>query len=165
MRDLLKPEANPSSRDLGIKSVFWEERGEQKSVVCSKPRERLPKWCLPPSPGLAGGQKLWEHLLHPQMGRVLLLPPLLAVVPEELQATLLLPPSSVCPFGGVLSQPCLRWQRTGRGGACLSLGCTPSPMSGMVPRAVPAFLGGHGQVLPHSYTFATSVHPLLRGSW
>lgn len=68
MRDLLKPEANPSSRDLGIKSVFWEERGEQKSVVCSKPRERLPKWCLPPSPGLAGGQKLWEHLLHPQMG-------------------------------------------------------------------------------------------------
>lgn len=39
--------------------------------------------------------QLWEHLLHPQMGWV---PPLLAVVPEELQATILLPPGSVCPF-------------------------------------------------------------------
>ena len=39
-RDLLKPEANHSSRNLGIKSVFWEGGGEQKSAVCSKPRER-----------------------------------------------------------------------------------------------------------------------------
>ena len=65
------------------------------------------------------------------------------------------PPGSVCPFGGVPSQPCLQdkhGQRVGRGGTLLS------PVLRMVPRAVPASPRGHSRVLPCSCAFAASAH-------
>lgn len=69
-----------------------------------------------------------------------------------------LPPGSVYQSGGVLSQPCL-W----RGGTCLSRGCTPRPVSVMVPKTEPAFPRGQGGVLHSSCCFCPFTRVCISG--
>jgi len=70
------------------------------SAVCSKPRERLPKWCSGPSLGLACGWFSFGNIscCIPRRDGLPSPPLLLAVVPEEPQAALLLPPRQCVPL-------------------------------------------------------------------
>lgn len=106
--------------------------------------------------------KLWEDLLHLQLGWVSLTVPSPCCGPRGAPGrSPVTTPCSVCPFGGIPSQSCLRgecWQRMGRGQTLLSQGCTPSPVPEMVPRAVLAFSRGHSRVVPCSCGFAASAH-------
>lgn len=131
---------------------FEREEGSEGALFAQN-RERLPECVSPLSWDLLVGSSALGTSAIPQMEWASLLPLLLAVVPEELQTTLLLPLGSACPFGGVLSQPCLQgehWQRTGKGGTHLSQGCTLSPALGMVPRGCASHSEGTrwGSALP-----------------